>query len=130
MMDYNPTVLDHFHNPRNTGDLPGASAVGEAANPACGDRMRLQLRIEGNVVTDARFKTFGCAAAIASSSMLTTLLKGRTLEEARAITNDRVVEALGGLPDPKRRCSVLAEQALRAALDDLARRAASSAGSA
>lgn len=116
-VDYTVAVLDHFHNPRNAGDLPGANATGEAVNPACGDRMRLFLRIENGVVADARFKTFGCIAAIASSSMLTELLRGRTVAQARALTNRMVVDALGGLPEAKQKCSVLAEQGLRAALD-------------
>lgn len=109
-------VLDHFHNPRNTGALAGATAVGEAVNPACGDRLRLFLRIEGDRITEARFKTFGCIAAIASSSKLTELVIGRTVGEALAITNRDVVDALGGLPEAKQKCSVLAEQGLRAAL--------------
>ena len=115
-LNYNAATLDHFHNPRNAGDLPGATATGEAVNPACGDRMRLFLRIEDGVITDARFKTFGCIAAIASSSMLTQMLRGRTVADARAITNRSVVDALGGLPESKEKCSVLAEQGLRAAL--------------
>lgn len=114
---YNVTVLDHFHNPRNAGDLPGATATGEAVNPACGDRMRLYLKVQENRITEARFKTFGCIAAIASSSQLTEMLRGRTLDEARALTNRDVVEALGGLPEPKQQCSVLAERGLRAALE-------------
>jgi nitrogen fixation NifU-like protein len=120
--DYSAAVLDHFRNPRNCGEIPDAEAVGEAVNPACGDRMRISLRIEAGRIAAARFKAFGCIAAIASSSKLTEMLAGRTLEEARALTNREVAEALGGLPGEKQACSVLAEQGLRAALEDFARR--------
>jgi nitrogen fixation NifU-like protein len=120
--DYSAAVLDHFRNPRNCGEIPDAEAIGEAVNPACGDRMRIYLKIEGGRIVAARFKTFGCIAAIASSSRLTEMLAGRTLEEARALTNREVAEALGGLPEAKQACSVLAEQGLRQALEDYARR--------
>lgn len=125
--DYNTTVLDYFHNPRNAGELPNAAAVGDAVNPACGDRMRLYLAITEDRITQARFKTFGCIAAIASSSRLTELLGGRTLDEARALTNRDVVAALGGLPEGKETCSVLAERGLRAALEDYAKKRAAPA---
>jgi nitrogen fixation NifU-like protein len=115
---YNPTVLDHFLNPRNVGDVPEPEALGQAGEPACGDTMRLTLRIKDGRIVDARFRTFGCAAAIASSSMATELLKGRTVEEARHFSDQEVVAALGGLPPAKIQCSVLAGQALRAALEN------------
>ncbi len=119
---YNPTVLDHFLNPRNVGEVPQAEALGQAGEPNCGDTMRLSLRIQDGRIVDARFRTLGCGAAIASSSMATELLKGRTVEEARHFSNEEVVAALGGLPPAKRQCSVLAGQALRAALADYDRR--------
>ena len=119
---YNATVLDHFLNPRNVGDVPEADAVGQAGEPNCGDTMRLSLRIKDGRIVDARFRTFGCGAAIASSSMATELLKGRTLGEARRFSNRDVVAALGGLPPAKIQCSVLACQALQAALEDYAKR--------
>ncbi|MBI4576563.1 MAG: iron-sulfur cluster assembly scaffold protein [Planctomycetes bacterium] len=112
--------MDHFRNPRNVGEVPGAEAVGEVTNPVCGDFMRLSLRVRDGVILEARFKTFGCPAAIASSSMLTEMLAGRSLEEARRITNDDVARALGGLPPQKVHCSVLAEDTLAAALSKLA----------
>ncbi len=115
---YNPTVLDHFLNPRNVGDIPHPDALGQAGEPACGDTMRLTLRIQRGKIIDARFRTFGCAAAIASSSMATQLLKGKTLAQARRFTNRQIVTALGGLPPAKIQCSVLAAQALRAAFQD------------
>lgn len=117
---YNATVMDHFMNPRNVGEIEDASGVGEVGNPACGDMMRLYLKIENGRVVDAKFRTFGCGAAIASSSMLTEMLKGKTVEEARAISNRHVADALGGLPPVKIHCSVMAEQAVKAALDDYA----------
>jgi nitrogen fixation protein NifU and related proteins len=120
--DYSAAVLDHFRNPRNCGEIPDAEAVGEAVNPACGDRMRISLRIEGKRIEAARFKAFGCIAAIAASSKLTEMLTGRTLDEAKALTNREVADALGGLPEGKTGCSVLAEQGLRAALEDFERR--------
>jgi len=119
---YNPIVLDHFLNPRNVGEVPHAEALGEAGEPSCGDTMRLSLRIKDGRIVNARFRTLGCGAAIASSSMATELLKGRTVEEARHFSNEEVVAALGGLPPSKVQCSVLAGQALRAALEDYDRR--------
>ncbi|MBI4396505.1 MAG: iron-sulfur cluster assembly scaffold protein [Elusimicrobia bacterium] len=115
---YSAHVMDHFQNPRNAGDLPGANAVGSAGNPSCGDVLRLYLKIENGRVAQASFKTFGCGAAIATSSILTEMVKGKTVEELRAVTNAQVVEALGGLPPFKAHCSVLAEDALRSALAD------------
>jgi nitrogen fixation NifU-like protein len=119
---YNPIVLDHFLNPRNVGDVPEAEALGQAGEPNCGDAMRLSLRIQDGRIVDARFRAVGCGAAIASSSMATELLTGRTVEEARHFSNEEVVAALGGLPPSKVQCSVLAGQALRAALEDYDRR--------
>ena len=116
---YNETVLDHYRNPRNVGVLEEAEAVGRAENPACGDVLHLYLRIDGDRVVDSRFQTFGCAAAIAAGSRLTEMVTGATLDQVRAIRRQDVVEALGGLPPMKEHCSVLAEDAIRAALDDL-----------
>jgi nitrogen fixation NifU-like protein len=110
--------MDHFMNPRNVGEIESPDGVGEVGNPACGDMMRLYLKIEEGRVRDAKFRTFGCGAAIASSSMLTEMIKGKTVDEARAITNQQVAEALDGLPAVKIHCSVMAEQAVKSALDD------------
>jgi nitrogen fixation NifU-like protein len=115
---YSEKVMDHFMNPRNVGEIESADGVGEVGNPACGDMMRLYLKIEEGRVRDAKFRTFGCGAAIASSSMLTEMIKGKTVDEARAITNQQVAEALDGLPAVKIHCSVMAEQAVKSALDD------------
>ena len=114
--DYNETVLDHYRNPRNVGDIPGSAATAQVGDPATGDVLRISLRIEGEKVLDARFKSFGCTAAIAAGSMATLLVKGRTLSEAEKVTNRDVAEALGGLPESKLHCSVLAEEAIREAV--------------
>ncbi|MEW6719406.1 MAG: Fe-S cluster assembly scaffold protein NifU [Thermodesulfobacteriota bacterium] len=119
---YSAKVMDHFMNPRNVGEIEGADGVGEVGNPACGDMMRLYLKIEDNKVVDAKFRTFGCGAAIASSSMLTEMIKGKTVDEARAISNQQVADALDGLPAVKIHCSVMAEQAVKTALDDYAKK--------
>jgi len=119
---YSAKVMDHFMNPRNVGEIEGADGVGEVGNPACGDMMRLYLKVEDGRVVDAKFRTFGCGAAIASSSMLTEMIKGKTVEEAREITNHAVAEALDGLPAVKIHCSVMAEQAVKSALDDYAKK--------
>ena len=115
---YSETVMDHFMNPRNMGEIEDASGVAEVGNPACGDVMRLSLKIKDGIIVDARFKTFGCTASIASSSITTELIKGKSVEEALALSNETVVEALGGLPPAKIHCSVLAEDAVKAALED------------
>ena len=117
-MLYSEKVLDHFTNPRNVGEIADADGVGEVGNAKCGDIMRMYLKIEGNVITDVKFKTFGCGAAIATSSMATELIKGATIEEALKLSNKAVVEALDGLPTSKIHCSVLAEQAIKSALSD------------
>jgi nitrogen fixation protein NifU and related proteins len=123
MSQYSEKVMDHFAHPRNVGEMENPDGVGKVGNPVCGDIMNLYLRVKDNVITDATFKTFGCGAAIATSSMVTELIKGKTIDQALAISNRAVAEALGGLPPIKMHCSVLAEQALKAAIDDyLARR--------
>lgn len=121
-MDYSEKVMDHFLNPRNMGEIENADAVGEVGNPQCGDIMRLYLKINDNKIVDAKFKTFGCGAAIASSSMLTELVIGKSIDEALDISNELVEEALGGLPDVKRHCSLLAEQALLSAIENYAKK--------
>ena len=115
---YSEKVMDHFMNPRNVGEIEDADGVGTVGNPACGDIMQMFLKIEDDVIVEAKFKTFGCGAAIASSSMATELIKGKKIEDALKITNEEVTRELGGLPKVKRHCSVLAEQALQSALDD------------
>jgi nitrogen fixation NifU-like protein len=117
-LNYSDKVMDHFSNPRNVGEIPDASGVGNVGNPICGDVMRMYLKIENDVIVDVKFKTFGCGAAIATSSMVTEMVKGKTIEVALKISNHAVADALGGLPAVKMHCSVLAEQALRAALAD------------
>ncbi|MBP8980348.1 MAG: Fe-S cluster assembly scaffold protein NifU [Syntrophobacterales bacterium] len=118
MSQYSEKVMDHFANPRNVGEIENADGIGKVGNPVCGDIMNLYLRVENNIITDAKFKTFGCGAAIATSSMVTELVRGKTVEEALGISNRAVAEALGGLPPIKMHCSVLAEEALQAAIND------------
>jgi nitrogen fixation NifU-like protein len=115
---YSEKVKEHFANPRNVGEMEDADGVGKVGNEVCGDIMNLYLKVKDGVITDATFKTFGCGAAIATSSMVTELVKGKTIEEALAISNRAVAEALGGLPPIKMHCSVLAEEALKSAIDD------------
>jgi len=117
-MEYSDKVMEHFINPRNVGEIPDANGIGEVGNPKCGDMMKIYLKIEDNIIKDVKFKTFGCGAAIASSSMATELIKGKTLEEAWNLTNKAVAEALGGLPAVKMHCSVLAEEAIHKAIND------------
>ena len=117
-MEYTEQVMDHFMNPRNMGEMADASGVGTVGNAKCGDIMRIYIKVENDVITDVSFKTFGCGAAIATSSKATELVKGKTIEEALQITNQAVMESLGGLPPVKVHCSVLAEEALHAAIKD------------
>jgi nitrogen fixation NifU-like protein len=115
---YSDEVMDHFRNPRNVGFIENADGVGKVGNPVCGDIMELTIKVEDGIIEDAKFRTFGCGAAIATSSMVTELVKGKSIEEALEISNKAVVEALGGLPPVKLHCSVLAEQALKSAIED------------
>ena len=115
---YSEKVMDHFRNPRNVGVLEDANGVGEVGNAKCGDIMKMYLKIEDDIVKDVKFETFGCGSAIASSSMATELIKGKPVDEARQLTNKAVAEALDGLPDYKMHCSVLAQEAIEAALKD------------
>ncbi len=115
---YNEKVIEHFSNPHNVGEIENADGVGMVGSEACGDIMKMFIKVEDGVIVDCRFKTFGCGAAIASSSVATDLIKGKTIEEAMQLTNKQVIEELGGLPPVKIHCSVLAEEALKAALDD------------
>ena len=115
---YSEKVMDHFRNPRNVGKLDHPDGVGEVGNAKCGDIMKMYLKINDNVIEDAKFETFGCGSAIASSSMATELIKGKTIDEALAVTNKQVVDALGGLPAHKLHCSVLAEEAVKSAVKD------------
>ncbi len=115
---YTDTVMDHFMHPRNVGEIPNADGVGEVGNAKCGDIMKMYLKINGNVIEDVKFETFGCGSAIASSSMATELIKGKTIDEALAVTNKQVVDALGGLPAHKLHCSVLAEESIKSAVKD------------
>ena len=121
-MQYSEKVLDHFTHPRNVGEIEDANGVGEVGNAKCGDIMKMYLKIKDDRIEDVKFETFGCGSAIASSSIATEMIKGRTLEDALALTNQEVVDALGGLPAHKLHCSVLAEQAVKAALSDYYRR--------
>jgi nitrogen fixation NifU-like protein len=115
---YSEKVMEHFKNPKNVGEIPDADGIGNVGNPVCGDIMRLYIKVVDGKIADAKFKTFGCGAAIATSSMVTELVKGKTIEEALKISNSAVAEALGGLPKIKMHCSVLAEEALKSAIDD------------
>ena len=121
-MAYSEKVMEHFANPRNVGEMPDANGVGEVGNPKCGDIMRMYIKVEDDRIVDVKFMTFGCGAAIATSSMATELVKGKTIEEALKLTNKAVMEALDGLPAVKVHCSVLAEQAIKAAVSDYYRR--------
>ena len=115
---YSEKVVDHFTNPRNVGEIENADGVGQVGNTVCGDIMKIYLKIENDIIVDVKFKTFGCGAAIATSSMATEMIKGKTIKEALTLTNKAVVEALEGLPPVKIHCSVLAEEAVKAAIQD------------
>ncbi len=119
---YSDKVMDHFRNPRNVGVIEDANGIGEVGNVMCGDIMKMYLKIENGIVEDVKFETFGCGSAIASSSMATELIKGKPIEEVRELTNKAVAEALDGLPAYKMHCSVLAEEAIQAALEDYEKR--------
>lgn len=119
---YSDKVMDHFHHPRNVGAIPDADGVGTVGNPVCGDVMKLYLKIADGRIADAKFQTFGCGAAIATSSMVTEMVKGKTIEEALKLSNRKVAEALDGLPPVKMHCSMLAEDALKAAINDYLRK--------
>jgi nitrogen fixation NifU-like protein len=115
---YSEKVMEHFRNPRNVGEMGNPDGIGHVGNPVCGDIMELYIKINNNTIIDARFKTFGCGAAIATSSMVTEMVKGKTIDEALEISNQAVAEALDGLPPIKMHCSVLAEEALKSAIED------------
>lgn len=117
-MEYSEKVLDHFTHPRNVGKIDDADGVGEVGNAKCGDIMKMYIKVKDGIITDVKFNTFGCASAIAASSLATELIKGKSLDYAMGVTNKQVVDELGGLPEHKIHCSVLAEEAIRAAIDD------------
>ena len=119
---YSEKVMDHFSNPRNVGEIEDANAIGEVGNAKCGDIMKIYMKIENDIIVEVKFKTFGCGAAVATSSMATEMVKGKTVEEALKITNKAVMEALDGLPPAKVHCSVLAEEAINAAIADYYKR--------
>lgn len=119
---YSEKTMDHFMNPRNVGEIKNPSGVGQVGNPVCGDVMKVYIKVKNNIIKDIKFKTFGCGAAIATSSMATELVKGKTIEEALELTNKAVAEALDGLPPVKMHCSVLAEDAIKTAIEDYQRK--------
>ena len=123
MAMYTEKVMEHFMNPRNVGEIENADGTGKYGSPVCGDMMSISIKVENDRIADAKFKTFGCGSAIASSSVATEMMKGKTVEEALAITNDDIIDELGGLPPVKIHCSVLADQAIKAAIYDYARKA-------
>lgn len=118
IMAYSEKVMDYFANPRNMGEIEDPDGIGEVGNPKCGDIMKMYIKVKDNIITEVKFKTFGCGAAIATSSMATELIKGKSIEEALSLTNKAVMEALDGLPPVKIHCSVLAEQAIKSAISD------------
>jgi len=122
MEQYSEKVMEHFRNPRNVGEIENPDGVGNVGNPVCGDIMELQIKVQDGIIVDARFRTFGCGAAIATSSMVTEMIKNKTIDEASKISNRAVAEALGGLPPIKMHCSVLAEEALTKAIEDYRKR--------
>ena len=117
-MEYSEKVMDHFMNPRNVGKMDDADGIGEVGNAKCGDIMKVYIKVENGIISDIKFNTFGCASAIATSSMATEMIKGKSLDEALQLTNKAVAEALDGLPPVKMHCSVLAEEAIKAAIED------------
>ena len=119
---YSEKVMDHFSNPRNVGEIEDASGTGTVGNAKCGDIMKMDIKVENGIIVDVKFKTFGCGAAIATSSMATEMVKGKTIDEALQLTNKAVAEALDGLPPVKMHCSMLAEQAIHAAIEDYRRK--------
>lgn len=119
---YNDTVMDHFMNPRNVGDLENPDGTGTYGSPVCGDMMQIQIKVKDDIITDAKFKTFGCGSAIASSSMATSMIIGKTVDDALAISNKQIIEELGGLPAVKVHCSVLADHAIKSAIYDYAQK--------
>lgn len=121
-MEYSKKVMDHFMNPRNVGEIDDASGVGTVGNAKCGDIMKVYLKIENGIIEDAKFKTFGCGSAIASSSVATEMIIGKTIDEALALTNDQIIAELGGLPAIKVHCSVLADHAIKSAIYDYAQK--------
>lgn len=126
--EYSAKVIDHYTNPRNVGEIENPDGEGTVGNPACGDVMKLSIKVKDGRIVDAKFKTFGCGAAIATSSMVTEMIKNKTVEEALTISNRAVAEALGGLPKIKMHCSVLAEDALKAAIEDYHRKSGQGVG--
>ena len=124
MLPYSEKVMDHLMHPRNVGEIENADGIGRVGNPVCGDVMALYIKVKNNIIADAKFKTFGCGAAIATSSMVTELVKGKPVKEALKISNKAVAEALGGLPPVKMHCSVLGEQALKSAIEDFHKKSA------
>ena len=118
MMDYSDKVMDHFENPRNVGEIEDADGIGQVGNPSCGDIMKMYIKVDDDKISDVKFKTFGCGAAVATSSITTELVKGKSLEEAKELSNEAVAEALGGLPDVKMHCSNLAADALKKAINN------------
>jgi len=121
-MNYSSLVMEHFGNPRNVGEIENPDGVGQLGNPVCGDVMRMTIKVKDGLIEDVKFKTFGCGAAIATSSIATEMIKGKSLEEALSVTNQAVAEALGGLPPVKMHCSVLAQEAITAAIEDYCKR--------
>lgn len=121
-MLYSDKVMDHFANPRNVGEIEDADGIGEVGNAKCGDIMKMYIKVNNGIITDVKFKTFGCGAAVATSSIATEMIKGKSIEDALKVTNKAVVEALEGLPPQKLHCSVLAEQAMKSALSDYYKR--------
>lgn len=119
---YSEKVMDHFNSPRNVGELEGANGIGQVGNSTCGDIMKMYIKVENDIIVDAKFKTFGCGAAIATSSMATEIVKGKTIKDALMLTNKTVAEALDGLPPEKMHCSVLAEEGIKAAIEDYYKR--------